>query len=226
MAPRPSIFNMFGPSPIKPLTEHMEKTHECTQLLKPFFSEVMDHDFVKAEELYRKIAEVENEADQLKRDLRLHLPKSLFMPVSRTDLLMMLVLQDRIANKAKDIAGLFCGRKMSFPQEITSDYQQLLFRCLDAEAQAHKAIHELDDLLEAGFRGQEVNLVEGMIVELDKIEHDTDELQISIRKKIFMLEKDLNPVDVIFLYKIIEWTGDLADRAQTVGGQLELLLAN
>jgi uncharacterized protein Yka (UPF0111/DUF47 family) len=31
---------------------------------------------------------------------------------------------------------------------------------------------------------------------------------------------------MIFLYKIIEWTGELADRAQAVGGQLELLLAN
>ncbi|HBP75141.1 MAG TPA: phosphate transport regulator, partial [Alcanivorax sp.] len=36
---------------------------------------------------------------------------------------------------------------------------------------------------------------------------------------------ELPPVDVIFLYKIIEWIGDLADRAQKVGGRLQLLLA-
>jgi uncharacterized protein Yka (UPF0111/DUF47 family) len=29
----------------------------------------------------------------------------------------------------------------------------------------------------------------------------------------------------MFLYKIIDWIGDLADRAQQVGSRLELLLA-
>ena len=45
------------------------------------------------------------------------------------------------------------------------------------------------------------------------------------RKILFRLEKDLPPVDVIFLYKIIDWIGDLADRASRVGGYLQLLLA-
>lgn len=226
MAPRTPLFNMFGPSPIRPLERHMDKTHACTQSLLPFIDQVLLENWSEAEQLYKKIAELEQQADLLKRELRLHLPKGLFMPVSRTDLLMMLVLQDRIANKAKDIAGLICGRKMRFPDAIKADYQQLLNRCLAAETQAQKAISELDDLLEAGFRGKEVALVEAMIIELDKIEQDTDELQVSIRRKLFAIEKDYPPVDIIFLYKIIEWTGDLADRAQAVGGQLELLLAS
>jgi len=33
-------------------------------------------------------------------------------------------------------------------------------------------------------------------------------------------------MDCISLYKIVEWTGGLADRAQTVGGQLQILLAS
>ena len=36
---------------------------------------------------------------------------------------------------------------------------------------------------------------------------------------------ELPPVDVIFLYKIIDWIGDLANRAQTVGGRLQILIA-
>ena len=52
-----------------------------------------------------------------------------------------------------------------------------------------------------------------------------DEQQIQIRSQLFKLESELPPVDVIFLYKIIEWIGDLADRAQKVGGRLQLLLA-
>jgi hypothetical protein len=36
---------------------------------------------------------------------------------------------------------------------------------------------------------------------------------------------DLNPVDVMFLYHIIDWVGDLADLAERVGARLEILLA-
>ena len=79
--------------------------------------------------------------------------------------------------------------------------------------------------METGFRGREVELVEKMISQLDSIEDDTDSLQISLRKNLLAIEKDLNPVDVMFLYQIIDWVGDLADLAERVGARLEILLA-
>ena len=64
-----------------------------------------------------------------------------------------------------------------------------------------------------------------MISKLDSIEEDTDSLQINIRRQLFAIENELNPIDVMFLYKIIEWVGDLADLAERVGSRLELMLA-
>jgi predicted phosphate transport protein (TIGR00153 family) len=65
-----------------------------------------------------------------------------------------------------------------------------------------------------------------MIERLDEIEDDTDKLQIGLRRELLVLEKDLNPVDVMFLYSIIEWVGELADISERVGSRLELMLAN
>ena len=65
-----------------------------------------------------------------------------------------------------------------------------------------------------------------MIVELSDIEGDTDTLQRNVRYALFMIEKKLAPIDVMFIYKIIEWLGDLADRADHVGSKLQLLLAS
>ncbi|MGL6122545.1 MAG: DUF47 family protein, partial [Shewanella sp.] len=39
------------------------------------------------------------------------------------------------------------------------------------------------------------------------------------------MESELNPIDVMFLYKTIEWVGGLADLAERVGSRLELMLA-
>ncbi|MEQ9510947.1 MAG: DUF47 family protein, partial [Alloalcanivorax xenomutans] len=84
---------------------------------------------------------------------------------------------------------------------------------------------ELVERVETGFSGREIRLVEELIEELDRLERANDDQQVQIRAQLFKLESELPPVDVMFLYKIIDWIGDLADRAQKVGGHLQLLLA-
>ncbi len=220
-----SIFNMFGPSPIRPIEQHMRKVHLCAKQLYPFFESVLQQDWKTAKIIHDKIIALETEADLIKRDLRLHLPTGLFLPVSRTDLLELLSAQDRIANKTEDIAGLIYSRQMTIPESIQPIFMPFLNRCLDASKQACSAINELDELLETGFRGNEVKIVEEMILTLDEIEQDSDEKLADIRHRIFDLEKTLSAVDVIFLYKLVQWIGELADHAQTVGGRLQILIA-
>lgn len=220
-----SIFNMFGPSPIRPIEQHMRKTYLCAKQLYPFFEAVLQQDWQLANTIKDKIVTLEKEADRIKRDLRLHLPTGLFLPVARTDLLELLSAQDRIANKAEDIASLIVSRQMMLPDALSTLFMPFLSRCLDTAKQACQAINELDDLLESGFRGSEVKIVEDMIVTLDEIEHDSDEKLAEIRHRIFELEKDLPAIEVMFLYKLVQWIGDLADHAQVVGGRLQILIA-
>ncbi|WP_133154096.1 DUF47 family protein, partial [Vibrio cyclitrophicus] len=94
-----------------------------------------------------------------------------------------------------------------------------------AVGQMHKVINELDELLETGFKGREVELVESMIDELDRIEDDTDQMQIDLRRSLRDIEDQYNPIDVMFLYKILEWVGGIADQAQRVCARLELMIA-
>ena len=64
-----------------------------------------------------------------------------------------------------------------------------------------------------------------MIKELDAIESDTDKIEVKVRAALFKIEDDLPPVQVMFLYRTIDWIGELADLSQRVGSRLELLLA-
>lgn len=220
-----SIFNMFGPSPIRPIEQHIRKVHQCAKQLHPFFDAVLEQNWSVAQAIKQKIDAYEKEADGIKRDLRLHLPAGLFLPVSRTDLLELLSAQDRIANKAEDIAELIISRQMIIPQSLSVIFMAFLTRSLDASLQACQAINELDELLESGFRGSEVKIVEEMIMTLDEIEHDCDRKLAEVRQGIFKLEKDLPAIEILFLYKLVQWIGELADHAQTVGGRLQILIA-
>ncbi|MHA7841071.1 MAG: TIGR00153 family protein [Gammaproteobacteria bacterium] len=219
------IFGLFRPSPIEPIQAHMEAVKQTVLLLEPFFNEVIANNWSLATTLQGEIVASEHKADALKWNVRKHLPKGLFLPVSRGDLLQMLVIQDLIANKAKDISGLVLGRQMALPASIHHDFMSLIQRSIAAVEQADAGIHELDELLETGFRGNEVSLVENMIQELGHIEEDTDTIQIAVRRALRVIEETLNPIDVIFLYKIIQLTGEIADHAEQVGNSLLQLLA-
>ena len=61
-------------------------------------------------------------------------------------------------------------------------------RSLDSIHQAHLVIEEMDKLLETGFKGRELKLVNHMIQELDSIEDDTDQMQIKLRKMLYTIE--------------------------------------
>jgi predicted phosphate transport protein (TIGR00153 family) len=222
---RNSILGVFAKSPLKPLEKHIRIVSKCANQLTPFFAAIAENDWSTAGKIRTKLSKYERDADALKRQMRLELPGGLFMPVDRADLLELLTQQDSIANKAKDIAGRILGRKLLIPESLQAEFSLYVQRNLDAVEKAAEAINELDDLLETGFRGREVEYVSKLITQLDSIEDDTDSLQIALRKNLLAIEDDLKPVDVMFLYQIIDWVGDLADLAERVGSRLEILLA-
>ena len=220
------LANIFGSSPVKPLEKHINVAFRCAKQLRGLFAAAIAGDWEKASKIRHDIEALEHEADDIKKSIRLQLPKSLFMPVPREDLLELLLVQDKIANRTKDVSGLVMGRKMQIPPQIAEQFLDFVDRNIDAAKQARKSVRELDELFTAGFRGAEVTLVSDLIEELDQIETDTDEKQASLRGALFEIEKSLDPIDAVFMYQVIERTGEIADMAERVGRRLELLLSH
>lgn len=216
---------LFGRSPITPLQEHMYRVYQGIKHLTPLIEGMIESDQSKILAAQKEIVDGEHDADEMKRELRTHLPKGLFMPVDRRDILDVLLRQDIIANQAKDVASLIVGRNMTLPDEMNAPFLAFTNRCVDTVKQALLTINELDELVETGFRGLEVNHVEEMLVQLGSIESETDTMQEDLRQTLFELEKELEPVDVIFTYRLIDWVGSVADNAERVGSRLSLMLA-
>lgn len=219
------FLQMFARSPFKPMQDHIAKAQECAVELIPFMDAVIAEDWNEAEKVQARIAVLEGEADAMKKEIRQNLPKSIFLPVPRTDLLEVVRMQDKIANRAKDIAGIMLGRQMQVPAAMQNDMKDYVRVALQTSEQALTALQELDELVNSGFGGHEIDVIEKMLEKLDALEHNTDEHERAIRLKLFAIEKELPPVDVMFLYQVISSIGDLADRAQQVGSRLQLLVA-
>ncbi|MEF8699781.1 MAG: TIGR00153 family protein [Candidatus Accumulibacter sp. UW26] len=216
---------LFGKSPFKPLQQHMRMIVDCVAEVPALFTAVIENDHARVEVQKDKIFAKEHEADEIKNELRNHLPRSMLLAVDRRDLLELLAMQDTIADVAQDIAGLLVERKMEVPAGMAEPLTRFVSRCVDTCEQAHKIIEELDELLEIGFRGREVERVEAMILELGHMESDTDVMGMSLSRVLFSQEDSLKPVSVMFWYQLIQWVGNLADYAEKVGDRLRLMIA-
>ncbi len=212
-------------SPLLSIQEHMRVALSSARLVPDLLQSLCDEDMAEFKRIRDLISENENEADKIKNDLRGRLPKSLFMPIDRRDLLEVLHIQDSIADSSQDIADLLYERQMRIPEEMKTQILVAANSSLEVCEFSLKVIEELDELLETGFRGGEAKQVEEMVDQLNLFEDDADAAEQALSQTLFSIESKLDPVSVIMWYRIIEWIGDLADHAEKVGDRIRLFIA-
>ncbi|HHO49353.1 MAG TPA: TIGR00153 family protein [Deltaproteobacteria bacterium] len=203
----------------------MRVVRRCAEHVVPLADALIagDDETLRAEA--KAIFTLEAEADVLKNELRMRLPRSLFLPVDRRDLLDVLHVQDSIADTAEDIAGLMIRRDMRPPEPMRPILAALCRRCVEVVGLCGDVIEHFDELIEVGFRGRVAEQVETLTSRLNEAEDDTDALGRQLTSELFALEDQMSPVSVMFTYQLIEWIGDLADHAEKVGNNVRLLIA-
>ncbi len=219
------IAGLFGKSPFKPMQEHMKAVADCVAQTVPLFEALRDGDRERLLAAKEEIFKFEQLADDVKNEIRSRLPKGLFMPVDRRDLLDLLNAQDSIADTAQDVAGLLELRKMEIPEALKDGLLPFVRSTLDAVTKCAEVINELDELVEMGFRGRAGERVEEMVDALNAIEAKNDDLGMELVRTLFEHEDEMKPLSVVFWYEQIQHIGDIADYAEDVGDRLRLLIA-
>ena len=220
-----NIVSMFAKSPFKALMDHMDKVVESVNPLKDFFYALQQEDFSRLEKIYQQVITAESDADLIKNEVRNHLPLNIFMPINRRDLLDMLDMQDNIADVSQDIVSLLNKRRMKLPEELQENLIQFIDKAQSICQMAHLVSKEFGDVLESSFGRRETKKLLNMIDEVSKAETEADNLEDMLVKKMFEVEDQMKPVDVVFWYQIFEWIGDLADYSKKTGSRLRLMIA-
>lgn len=204
----------------------MGKAKACVDLLGDIITASAQEDWDRVEELHASLMETKSDADEIKRDIRTHLPTSLFLPVARSDLLELLRIQDDITFRCKDAATMVLIRKMVIPQELLAPSTAFFESTQSITRQAQTVINELDELLETGFRGKEADFVATLISRLDEMESSNEKTEFELLREVVKQEQSMPPVDAIFLYKFIDCIGSIAHSARKAGSRLLVLMAS
>ena len=219
------LVKLLRQSPFKPVQEHMRVVAKCMDEFKPMFDALFKKDQNRVKEIAEKIDKIESEADEIKNSLRLTLPKSIFLPVARRDLLVLISEQDSIADSVENIAGILIAREMEVPEAIRDLLWELIQGTIDTYNKALKVIEELDALLGVGFGSKYSSFITDMVVDLKQTEEITDDVAKALNRVLFSIEDQLKSVAVIFWYKLIKEIGEVANHSENVGDRIFLFLA-
>ena len=218
------ISKLFGKSPFEPLYQHMLKVKECVDLVKPLMESFIDGDQDKVEKYAKKIFKAEHQADLVKKEIRNRLPRSVFLPVARGDLLRFLKEQDGIADSAEDLAALVTMRPMRVPEGLKENLKGLVIKVLETYELAMKVSSEIKLLAETSFGGAEAHKVLEMIEEIKETEWKADIAQMNVAKKLFKMENEIDPVSIMMWTHIFHELGALANHAENTGDNLATML--
>ena len=210
-------------SPFGPIRAHMLVSKASVDELITFLKSAIDSDWNEAVKSRKVISDLENQADALKAETRGLLTKSLFLAVPREDILDLIKLADDIPNTVKDISGLMIGRQMEIPAKISSSFLHFAKETAVISDAASEAVNYIDELFQFSFGGNAAIKMQQLLEKLDSLENKNDQTEINLRAELFAIEKDLPPVNVIFLYDIINKIGELSDRAEQVGHRISLI---
>jgi len=221
----PVAYTFRRKSPFDQLLEHMCKVKECIDILGNGLVKYYKGDYKDFSDVTERVSKIEHEADLIKRNLRNHLPTSLFMPVDKGKFMWALREQDKILDHAENLARMLDMRHTKIPKELQSifiDHTKLVMKTVEA---MEDAVENIRDLVETSFVKREREQTKKLIRKVHDYEWKADQKKYDLTKGIYDLEKKLDPMDMYHLLKIADWVDDVADHAENVSDWLRAMIA-
>lgn len=217
---------LLAGNPLVGVAELMEAVVSCASLVPEVVSALVEDDDARIQLLAREISRREGLADEAKNRVRDKLPRGLFLPVDRRDLLRLLSEIDSVADCAEDVGVLLTLRRMGAPPATMQPLLEILVqRVMDTVHTSAKLVETLDPLLETSFSERNVMRARHIIDELHRREHEADKIQDQIAKVLFQHEDTMHPVAIFMWTKILNKIGDMANHAENIGDRFRLLIA-
>ena len=227
MAPNTIIGKLFSSkSPFRSFQEHMELVKKCMEKLQVALDECILKNGIDCSKIFNEVSDLEFQADQLKNHIRDTLPRSVFLPVSRTIFLEVLSIQDSLPDIAEDIGALYTMKpNLRLPDELKPLLSKLIDKVYQTFNQIGMVVDNLDVFLEASFGKKEHEKFIKMIAELGKLEHEADIIQMELLRQFFSFEDRFTPGELYLWLQIFRKIGDIANASEKLGNRIRVMFA-
>ena len=211
-----NILKLFGKAPAEPMKEHLALVSECVLRIPKLLTASEEANKESLFALKEEIQLREEQAEKLKSILRGNLLSSLSLAIDKSVLLEIVVLQDKLANAAKDIAFLFTVRPFVLDQSLVPILHQVVEKNMEAFELVRSLLLEMPTLIEASFSGLEAEKAVLLIEQVAMKEREADLLQLKLLQALLEIDRILTPGQFHIYNCIFQCIGSISNISERI----------
>ncbi|MBS0012864.1 MAG: TIGR00153 family protein [Desulfobacterales bacterium] len=217
------FFSLFVTSPFDALQDHAEKVKECAWAFQQALECYASSKCEVFEDHRQEVIRIEHEADAIKRRIRGHLPKGVMLPVEKFQLFQYLREQDNVLDSVQEALNWLSHRMdKGIPEILERDFFLLVDAAIEPTEELSRMVGEAQVYFK-NFSEKQRKKVKDIISNIRQMEHDADQREYALIRKVFQTEKD--PITVFHLVKLAEIIGNIADHSENSGDMMRAMVA-
>ncbi len=222
---RMPIADVLPDSPYGMLMTHFDRVLEAVDKLKEMMELYLKGEFTHASELSIEVSKLEHEADEIKQHMRHALPRMLFMPVSRQDMLDLLTSNERIADTAQDVAQILDLRQTKVPESLHPVIKGYLGNVVDSVHALKDMMVHLGTLFESSFAKTEAREIIELGQHVHEHEYKADVTNKQAAKAVYALEGQESPMALFHMLRFLNQLDSVADNAENSALRMVVIVA-
>lgn len=204
------------------LKKHAHLVLECVERLSLAFEAYNKRDTKRLEEISKHIFEIEKEADELKRNIRGHLPKGILLPVERFELFMYLKEQDTVADVAEEILNWLSFKYLEIPESLWKDIETLLTQSIEPLNYINNLItYSADFLLNKNEKSRDE--AKEIVRRIRYAQYLTEKFGTEIKKNIFSTLND--PLTLFYTLKLVDLILNIPHHTENTADLMRAMIA-
>lgn len=219
-----NIFQRLIPyrSPLELLSEHSKLCVKAANLMYTAIEKYLNN--IQVNELSKEIDGLEDNADQLKLQLRDIYSKLKWTYFNKSDFLDILHNVDSIIDLTDDVVKVLTINQVDpVPEDIKAPILELADAVRKSVEHMDITIQELKNVVESGFAPKEIEKEAKEIETVEAEERSSDKLGLELGKKLFAKKNEMNPVDIMFLNNVVILLMRIEDRARNVVERIRMI---
>jgi len=219
-----NIFQRLIPyrSPLELLSEHSKLCVKAANLMYTAIEKYLNN--IQVNELSKEIDGLEDNADQLKLQLRDIYSKLKWTYFNKSDFLDILHNVDSIIDLTDDVVKVLTINQVDpVPEDIKAPILELADAVRKSVEHMDITIQELKNVVESGFAPKEIEKEDQGVETVEAEERSSDKLGLELGKKLFAKKNEMNPVDIMFLNNVVILLMRIEDRARNVVERIRMI---
>ncbi|PXF53800.1 MAG: TIGR00153 family protein [Deltaproteobacteria bacterium] len=216
------ISSLFHRSPFEDLQKHADKVKECTRLFREAVVCHIGQECKRFDLLTEQVARLESEADDIKRNIRNHLPRGILMPVDKFEFFDYLREQDKVLDEVEEALFWLSFRPEGIPAELAADIHDLVEAVIPPIEKLPELVTLAREYFKSRSEKQRIRM-KSLIRDIRQYEREADHLERELKFKIFTTIKDA--LVVYHLVRLVEHIGAIADHAQNASDRMRAMIA-